>query len=379
MKRRLCFMLVVMLCLLPMVVVAIKPSWILPWRSAELDACVGDYVLPSGVLLQVRREANELTLNNPPRVLRRATSRLYVVKSASGRLRFLVDDHGVVTGLDLFGKGPRVAAKKTQSAGSDSTVMVDVGGHHLRVNVAGKHHKGPTVLLETGVFGGLEGVSKCQADVAQFDRVVAYDHPGTGGSEPGPGSQSAAQVAGQLREALRKLSIEPPYTIVGMSMGGRYSRVFAHRFADDMAGLVWLDPTPDWDHLQDWCAEHTPGMGPLIRRAKQWMDLSLESRLYSSPEVGHRKEFEAMEETWREERAAWPLPDVPVVHITGAKEYRTDAGAAMKVKYFSAWLEERIPAARHILAKESGHGVYAKQPDLCLEAIRSVVNAAKSD
>ena len=191
MNRRLCFMLVAILCLLPMVVVALDPSWILPWRSAELDACIGDYVLPSGVLLQVRREANELTLNNPPRALRRATSRFYVGKSTKARLRFLVDDHGVVDGLDLSGKGPRVAAKKTQSAGADSTVMVDVGGHCMRVNVAGKHHKGPTVLLETGVFGGLEEVSKWQADVAQFARVVAYDHPGTGGSEPGPGSQSA--------------------------------------------------------------------------------------------------------------------------------------------------------------------------------------------
>ena len=108
MKRRLFFILVVMLCLLPMAVVAINPSWILPWRSAELDACVGDYVLPSGVLLQVRREANELTLNNPPRVLRRATSRFYVGKSTKARLRFLVDDHGVVNGLDLSGKSPRL-------------------------------------------------------------------------------------------------------------------------------------------------------------------------------------------------------------------------------------------------------------------------------
>ncbi len=164
-----------------------------------------------------------------------------------------------------------------------------------------------------------------------------------------------------------------------MSLGGPYSRIFAHRFADDMAGLVWLDPTPDWDHLYDWCAEHAPEMVPKVKRAKQWMDLSLESGMRNSLEVGHRKEFEAMEEMWRDERESWPLPNVPVVHVTGAEDYLTDGGVAMKVKYFDAWLKERFPGSRHILAKESGHGVYATEPELCLEAIRSVVDTAKSN
>lgn len=373
MTKRLLFLLVVALCLLPVVRTGFGDAWISPWRSAELDACVGRYRLPSGVMLAVEREGNLLVAVDPRRELRRGAAWFYTGRDDPIRLRFLSDDRLQVTGVDLSGVSPRIRGERMAAHELGTTELVDVGGHRLRLNVAGRHHSGPTVLLETGPLGGLEGVAQWQADVARFARVVAYDHAGSGGSEPGTEPQTAAVVAAQLRKALRVLEVEPPFVVAGMSMGGPYSIVFANLYPEDVAGLVWIDPTPDWDDLYRWCGDHAPEVGKRVRRSMQWIDLTLQKRVDHAHEVGRRSEWNSMDLTWREVRSAIPLKRVPVIQITGAKDYQTRQAVRKKVEYFDAWLTRYVPQAKQVLAKQSGHGVYAKEPELVLEAIRELV------
>ena len=360
------------LCLVPVAFAYVDSQWIPPWQRKELSACAGNYVLPSGIFLHVVQQGVELRAGERGWNLQRNSRYLFSGESTSIRIRFLPDDNGKINSLKLSGVCPATSARRANNTDSDCARLVDVGGHSLKMNVIGLQHSGPTVILETGPLGGLEGISQFQASVATFARVVAYDHPGTGGSERGPSPQTAYAVAKQLRTALSEMSIEPPFILAGISMGGPYTRVFADQFPDDIGGLVWIDPTPDWDHLYAWCAKNAQGLGPKIKRSMQWLDLAIESGLRESPEAGRRDEWESMGKTWDEVRNA-TLPDIPIIQITGAKDHPTREAAAAKVKYFAQWLKVTAPNARHVLAKKSRHGVFATEPDLVLEAIRSLV------
>lgn len=123
---------------------------------------------------------------------------------------------------------------------SSETRYVDVGGHKLRLKVAGSGT--PVVILDCGFSDGLEAWDDVFSDIARFTRVVAYDRAGLGKSDPGPEPRSFTQIATELHTLLQRANIPPPYVLVGHSMGGANIRAFAHLFKDDVVGLVFVDP-----------------------------------------------------------------------------------------------------------------------------------------
>ena len=72
----------------------------------------------------------------------------------------------------LFCACPAVLTQpKNQSA--IQTQDIDVGGHKLRIQVAGSGS--PTVVLDYGLGGSVETWNDVFPEVARFSRVVAYD------------------------------------------------------------------------------------------------------------------------------------------------------------------------------------------------------------
>jgi alpha-beta hydrolase superfamily lysophospholipase len=126
---------------------------------------------------------------------------------------------------------------------------VDVGGYGLRMLAAGKGS--PTVVLESGLGGGIESWQKVQSKVAQFSQVVAYEHAGAGGSDPGPKPRTGRQIAKELRIALKNAAITPPYVLVGHSIGGPYVHIFASLYPNEVAGIVLVDPTQERSGQRD--------------------------------------------------------------------------------------------------------------------------------
>lgn len=137
---------------------------------------------------------------------------------------------------------PYLSGQQTKSA-TPSGVQnrdVDVGGHKLRLQVAGSGT--PTVVLDSGLGDSLEVWNDVFPEVARFTRVVAYDRAGYGKSEAGPEPRSHTQIATGLHTLLHRANIAPPYVLVGHSFGGANIRAFAYLFKDEVAGLVFVDP-----------------------------------------------------------------------------------------------------------------------------------------
>ena len=119
--------------------------------------------------------------------------------------------------------------------------LVDVGGHKLHMNCDGSGS--PTVVLEPGAGGLSSDFGWIAPVIAKDTRVCVYDRAGRGWSEPADTPQDAAQIAADLRTALRRADISGPYVLAGHSFGGLYVLTYAARYPDDVAGMVLVDST----------------------------------------------------------------------------------------------------------------------------------------
>ena len=125
-------------------------------------------------------------------------------------------------------------------------IRVDAGSHKLEVLIEGVDRGRPTVILESGLGGGIDGWATVRESLGQITRVVSYNRAGIGGSQPGSRPRSAGRIVEELRTVLQTLDIAPPYVLVGHSIGGLYVRAFAGLHPDEVSGLVLVDPTMEF-------------------------------------------------------------------------------------------------------------------------------------
>jgi pimeloyl-ACP methyl ester carboxylesterase len=85
-----------------------------------------------------------------------------------------------------------------------------------------------------------------QKDLAETNRVVAYDRAGLGWSDPAVEPHDAQQSARDLHTALQKAGIPGPYVVAGHSYGGLVVRAFTDLYPNEVAGMVLIDAShPD--------------------------------------------------------------------------------------------------------------------------------------
>jgi pimeloyl-ACP methyl ester carboxylesterase len=104
----------------------------------------------------------------------------------------------------------------------------------------------PTVILTAGAGDWSLTWSKVQPAIARSTRACAWDRAGFGFSDPAPQPQTVDQSAADLEAALKAGGVAGPYVLVGHSLGGYESLLFADRRRASVAGMVLVDPAfPD--------------------------------------------------------------------------------------------------------------------------------------
>jgi pimeloyl-ACP methyl ester carboxylesterase len=101
------------------------------------------------------------------------------------------------------------------------------------------------VVIEPGI-GNAREIWEPVVNALEGDmRIVLYDRAGYGQSDPGPMPRTAERVAGELNTMLEKLpGVDPPYIVVGHSIGCINALVYSSEHANEVEGLVLLDPPP---------------------------------------------------------------------------------------------------------------------------------------
>jgi len=106
----------------------------------------------------------------------------------------------------------------------------------------------PTVILTAGRGDWAAVWGKVQAPIALKTRVCAWDRAGFGFSDPSSAPQDVSHTTTDLAEAFKRAKIDGPYVLVGHSMGGYESLLFADRHPRQVLGMVLIDPAlPDQD------------------------------------------------------------------------------------------------------------------------------------
>ncbi len=266
--------------------------------------------------------------------------------------------------------------------------IVEVDGRAVRVQTVGLERAGPTspvVVFEAGfMYDGLRAWTSILSDVAEFAPVIAYDRAGIGGSEPDGMTPTPRHVAENLQRLLRALGVEPPYVLVGHSLGGPFIRMFAELFPDQVRGLVFIDPTPTTSETQRREFEEAMGLTEANRLAIA--DLSRQ-QLLGMPSTSVRAEAEmiinARLSHWPEFQGLEPMPDVPVgILLAGRYDPRADDGLERSCEprqcheqmlaVRTDWLARELTGVRRgwlTVAMDAGHFIQIDDPDLVVWTI----------
>ena len=119
----------------------------------------------------------------------------------------------------------------------------NIDGQKFRIKTGGIGEV--TVLFENGMSDSLEVWQSIPDSVAAFAKYFQYDRADIGKSDTSRQARTIPNIVNELKGILKAENINPPYVLVGHSLGGMIMRYFASQYPDEVQGLLLLDPSPE--------------------------------------------------------------------------------------------------------------------------------------
>lgn len=286
---------------------------------------------------------------------------------------------------------------------------VNVGGYALHLYTIGQGEH--TIVLDHSL-GGLEGYLLVQR-LAPLGRVVICDRAGYGWSDHSPRPRASSQIVDELQTALTQANIAPPYILVGDSFGSYNMRLYAHRYPEQVQGLVLTDGLHEQDMLNmPWplqvlklifisgflmCILGTGlGIVRLLRLLRIFELIKPNLRQFSKAELAPvtrsfcrpkhwitmARELWSLDKSGRQLQETKPLGDRPIVSIK-SKSFFTPAlwTIVVPLKGINR-LRDRIHErllnlssdCTRLAADQSSHFVWVDQPEVMVQAVQLVID-----
>jgi pimeloyl-ACP methyl ester carboxylesterase len=284
--------------------------------------------------------------------------------------------------------------------------MVDAGGYNLHLNCTGEAGGAPTVVMDSGLGGTVLDWQLVQPELAISTRVCTYDRAGMGWSDSGAQPRTSRQIVKELHTLLANAGVRGPYVLVGHSFGGTNMQVYASRYPDEVAGMVFVDSALEDEKAVALTQSHQPS--PLLLKIYATIGLTRlpytlggETSDLTSPELEdeqaaistHRRhvfavadETSSLEESFDENRTdPMSLGDKPLMVLTAGSVQLKGTGLSKEQMNLidklhsesQAALTRRSENAKQIIVEDSGHYIHVEHPGLVTDAIRQVMEAAR--
>jgi pimeloyl-ACP methyl ester carboxylesterase len=249
--------------------------------------------------------------------------------------------------------------------GDEGSAVSALDGRRLYLDCRGS---GPaTVVLEAGMGMDARSWGSVFPALAAETRTCTYSRANRWGSDPRD-EHTVAEGVADLRAALAAAGEQPPFVLVGHSLGDVYARIFANAHVADTAGLVLVDPFGP-DQFRRLIALAPPEL------AARWQ-ANLDGNI-AAIEATERLAWTPSEA----ELAAVDLGDLPVETVAVPQPFGTDPNIpdADRARLEAAWYAEMAGVSDRALvtlAPGSSHMIQWDRPDLVVDAVRRVLAAA---
>ncbi|WP_066831935.1 alpha/beta fold hydrolase [Rufibacter ruber] len=257
-------------------------------------------------------------------------------------------------------------------ATAQQTKMINVQDHSLEMVQAGTGAY--TVIFESGFGTDYKVWGPVASEVMQSNQVMLYSRAGTGKSEPNPKPQTLEAALQDLRTLIEQAKLQPPFILVGHSYGAFIIRAYAAQHPDEVKGLVFVDPA------QEKMMQELKKADP----AKALKDIELQN---SFVPARFRQENDLINQIF--DKGALPdfgkLPQVPVVVLTSVQHRANPELFLHEPKGVAIWRNlhteffSQFTNGAHIVTARSGHNIHREEPELVVNAISQVVQAATKE
>lgn len=98
-----------------------------------------------------------------------------------------------------------------------------------------------TLVFENGSRNCIQRWGSVFKQLPADVNLFAYNRPGYCKSSSAETARTSDNIVNELRHTLRQQGLNPPYILIGHSMGGLYMQHFARQYPDEVKGLVLVD------------------------------------------------------------------------------------------------------------------------------------------
>lgn len=245
--------------------------------------------------------------------------------------------------------------------GNETGQKLDIGGIELYYELLGKNNEGPTLVFDSGYGATLESWNPIRDDISKFSKMFIYDRAGIGKSGMDERPRHSQQSVENLRSLLHKAGIKPPYVLVGHSLGGLNTRLFASTYPEEVVGVVLLDSThEDQNRI-------LPSLFTKEVQEAYYNQFTLEGSLNE------------VEESLEQVRTSKSFGSIPLIVVTGGLQpFHTVESMAAWMK-FQRELANLSTNKKHIIVEDAGHAIHIDQPQVVVNVIRDILDMVKNN
>lgn len=231
-----------------------------------------------------------------------------------------------------------------------------------------RHDRGRAIVLINGAGVGLKGWSALFPAIGSLGSVFAYNRCGVGGSDRPRSRQDGAAIVAALRELLAAAGLEPPYLLVGHSLGGLYANLFARLHPAEVCACVLLEATHPKDRavLKEHEGQLLKALGKLLHRPQERFRANVHS------------ELKWVDQTAAQIDSAGSFPAIPLTVVTGGRAppaWLLSPAAVQARRRHQLELARLSPLGRQVIAQRSGHFPQLTEPRLVLGEIERLLQA----
>lgn len=260
--------------------------------------------------------------------------------------------------IRLLSKGITVllVALLTSCASLPNSTTEKINDRHTEFALT--QHDTVPVVFETGLGGRMEWWKKVIPEISKDTTTFAYNRPGYGNSDPVSTPRDGLHIVDELRMLLRSKGVNPPYILVGHSLGGLYMQLFARRYPDEVSALILVDSTHP---------KQLEGEGSLDRQS-----FLVQGLLGVFVTGTAKEELDLLPQTGEQLLRFPTLLNKPVFVLSASEPMKEKSPLADDANAKRKDIARFYPGSKQIWV-DSGHGIPLEKPEAVISAIREAL------